>query len=94
MEAITLTKEERRQIQNTQDKQTIREQLLRDKTLTWIHPDGAMARQIDYIMVDNKYRNAVKRAWAEHGWRGNMEQHRRHAVIRVDITLNLMKNTT
>ena len=67
----------------------LRKQLLQNKTHTWTHPTGMTERQIDYIMINNKYRNTVRRAWAIHGWQGNTEQ-RQHAVICMDITLNLI----
>jgi len=86
-----LTKHEKREILRTNKPELLRKQLLQNKTHTWTHPTGMTARQIDYIMINNKYRNTVKRAWAIHGWQGNMEQQRQHAVIRMDITLNLMK---
>lgn len=31
---------------------------------TWANPDGQVQRQVDYIAINNKYRNAVRRAWA------------------------------
>ena len=50
-----------------------------------------IARQIDYIVINNKYRNAVRKAWEEQGRRGNIEQQRQHDVVRMDATMNLMQ---
>ena len=63
-----------------------------DKLTTWISPDGKQQRQIDYILINHKYRNTVTRTRAIQEWRGNMQQQRQHAVIRMDITLKLLQN--
>ena len=59
---------------------------------TWISPDGQVRRQIDYVMIDQTYRNTVRRACAIQGWRGNMAQQRQHATMRMDINLILVGN--
>ena len=86
-----LAKLEKHKINNSTDPSITGQQILQDKTHTWTHPPGMIARQIYYSMISNKYRNAVRKAWAEQGWRGNIEQQRQHDVIRMDITMNLTK---
>jgi len=58
---------------------------------TWTSPNGQQQRQIDYIMINHKYRNTVSRAWAIQGWKGNAQQQRQHTVIRMDITPKLLQ---
>ena len=58
---------------------------------TWISSNGQTHRQIDYITINSKYRNAVRRAWEIQHWRGNMAQPRQHATIGLDIALKLAK---
>ena len=36
---------------------------------TWTSPDGKTNRQIDYILVNQKYRNWVRKAHTLHNWR-------------------------
>ena len=47
---------------------------------TLVQPCGAVKRQIDYIMVSQKYRNCVRKAHVIHEWGGNQEQRHRAAV--------------
>ena len=47
--------------------------------------------KIDCILVNHQYRDIVPKAWAVQGWRGNMRQQRQHAVVRMDITLKLLR---
>ena len=63
---------------------------IQKNTITWESPEGKTARQIDYIAINHRYRNAVKRANAVKGWQSNMAQ-QQHKVIRMDIRLRLMK---
>jgi len=86
-----LTKLEKQQIKQPLDPIEQQKQTHKNKTHTWIHPTGHMARQIDYIMVNNRYRNTDRRAWAEQGRRGNMNQQRQRAVIQMDIVPKHMK---
>ena len=37
---------------------------------TWICPDGKNRRHIDYIAINHKYRDTVKRDWGVQNWRG------------------------
>jgi len=49
-------------------------------------------RQIDYVTINQKYRNNVKHAWAIQGWGGNIQQLRQRAAVLMDITINLLQN--
>ena len=55
-------------------------------------PDGKTARQVGYISISHRYRNAVIKAHAEKGWQANMAQQQQHKVIKMEIRLRLMKN--
>ena len=90
-ERAPLTKEEKRYIQEQPDPVTAKKQIERDNLNTWISPGGKTTRQIDYITINHKYRNCVQRAWPIQNWRGDETQQRQHAVIRMDITLNLIQ---
>ena len=87
-----LTKEEKQQIRQSTNKELHRNEIELNNINTWTSPDGQVLGQIDYIMINNKYRNAVRKACAEQRWRGNMAQQRQHATIRMDIALKLVRN--
>ena len=55
------------------------------------HPCGAIKRQIDYIMVNRKYRDCVRKAYAIPAWRANQEQQRHHDAIKMEIRIRLKK---
>ena len=63
-----------------------------DEAITWISPNGKTLRQIDYILINQKYRNWVRRVFAEHSWRGNMEQNRQHSAIIMKIQVRHKHN--
>ena len=46
---------------------------------------------IDYIAINQRYRNAVRRGQSIHGWRGNMGKQRQRDVIRMGISFNFME---
>jgi len=73
---------------NLKNKNDIQKQ----NTITWESPDGKTARQIDYISISHRYRNAVIKENAVKGWQANMAQ-QQHKVIRMDIRLRLMKHS-
>ena len=53
----------------------------RNKYLTtWTSPNGNTGRQIDYIMINTKQRNIVRRAQNNIYWNGNMNQNQQHRV--------------
>ena len=58
---------------------------------TWTSPDNKTARQIDYIMINHKYRNAIRKAYIVPGWRSNMGQQQQHGVPKMEICLRLMR---
>ena len=86
-----LTKEEKYEIKQSYEPWKTRQHIQHEHTNTWISPNGQIARQIGYIMINQKYRNAVKRARAEQARRGNMAQQRQHATIILDTTLKLAR---
>ena len=55
---------------------------------TWISPDGETYRRIDYILINQKYRNFIRETHALHNWRSDTEQ-RQHAAIKMEICLHL-----
>jgi len=59
---------------------------------TWVIQNGQIQRQIDYIIINNRYRNMVTTTIEKQGWRGNMTQQRQHAVIKMDIKPRLARN--
>ena len=80
-----------------QDKQNIREckktaqrikQLTNEQINKWVIPCGETQRQIAYIAINRKYRDAVRRTWASQNRRGRMAQ--QHAVIRMEIALSFI----
>jgi len=83
---------EKEQYKQQEDPKKYMSEINLDKLNTWISPDGKQKRQIDYIAISHKYRNAVTRTRAIQEWRGNMQQRRQHAVVRMDITLRLLRN--
>ena len=70
-----------------QPRQTKREH---EDISTCVHLCGAVKRQIDYVMVYQKYRNCVRKAHVIQAWRGNQEQ-RRRAAVKMEICHHLKK---
>ena len=53
----------------------------REKYLTtWASPNGNISRRIDYIMINAKQRNVVKKAQRNIYRHGNMRQNQQHRV--------------
>ena len=48
-------------------------------------------RQIDSITVSHKYRNFVRGAHVMQAWRGNQEQQRHRAAVKLEIRIHLKK---
>ena len=61
----------------------------KDKNATWISPDGKTKRQIDYISINHKFKNAINKCTIANGWLGNMNQNRQHKVVIAQIQLRL-----
>ena len=59
---------------------------------TWASTDGKTRREIEYIMIYRKYRNLTRELQVIHAWRGNMEQQRQHAVVKMEIRLHFERN--
>ena len=90
-EQAPLTKNAKGAIQKSAEPEELQKQINQDNINTWTSPNGQTQRQIDYIMINQSYRNTVKRAWAIQSWRGIMAQQRQHATIQMDITLRLAR---
>jgi len=71
--------------------QKTRKEIQRLNAITWESTDGKTTRQIDYLAINHRYRNAVRRAHAVKGWQANMAQQKQNKVIQMDIRLKLMK---
>ena len=54
----------------------------------WTSPDGRTRRQIDYIIVRERFQNAIRKCGAIKGWRGNYRQQRQHAVVKAEIQIS------
>merc|ERR1712112_602583 len=67
-----------------------KQDILKKHTITWESPDGKTTRQIDYLAINHRYRNSVRKAYAVQGWQANMAQ--QHKVVQMEIRLNLMKH--
>lgn len=64
----------------------------REKYLTtWTSPGGKTNRQIDYIMINAKYRNMVRRAQSNIYWHANMNQNQQHRVQTMQLYYNAAK---
>jgi len=88
-----LRPKEKKQINESPDPKKSKIEIQKKHTITWVSPDGKTTRQIDYIAINHRYRNAVKRAYAVQGWQANIAQQQQHKVIRMDIRrLKLMKH--
>ena len=59
---------------------------------TWISPGGETHRQVDYILISQKYRNFTRKTHKVQSWRGDMEQKRQHAAINLAIRLHFKHN--
>jgi len=57
---------------------------------TWINPRGTHNRKIEYIMVNQKYRNCARKAYVIQEWRRNQEQ-RQQAAVELEIFLLVTK---
>ena len=88
----TQTAEQRKNKYNKAMTKKTRKEIQKLNTITWESPDGKTTRQIDYLSINHRYRNAVRRAYAVKGWQANMAQQKQHKVIQMDIRLKLMKH--
>jgi len=74
MENTTSNKNDKHRIARGADVDATLKTIKQEQTTTWISPDGKTRRQIDYIMINNRYRNNVTKAWTIPGWRANIMQ--------------------
>ena len=64
----------------------------KELTISWESHDGKTARQLDYIAINHRYGNAVRRAYAVKEWQANMAQQQQRKVIQMDIRPKLLKH--
>jgi len=69
MEKGTSNKRGKQTIKQSTQKEQQRNAIALNNINTWASPGGQVHRQIDYIAINNKYRNAVRKACAEQHWR-------------------------
>ena len=81
----------KRQIKQSQEPEKAKKDIQQKNTITWESPDGKTTRKIDYLAINHRYRNAVRKAYEVPGWQENMAQ-RQHKVIQMEIRLKLTKH--
>jgi len=91
-----LTIQERDLLQNRNNQERGRKlgQIQKEKTITWESVDGRIQGQIDYILLNLRFRNSARFAQTSKGWGGSMHQSRKQNVAQGNIWLGLMKTTT
>jgi len=89
-----LTREERKALQNCikQEREHRLEPIHNTKALTWAGADGKIQRQIDYILINQRFGNSARLAQKIKGWKGYMQKSRHRNVVEMNICLKLMKN--
>jgi len=88
----TLTREEKRIIAKAVNSSITMSNILQGHRTTWISPGGKMHRQIDYITINQRYRNSVTKPWIVPGWRAKITQRRQLSVIFMTITNKALQN--
>lgn len=68
------------------------QQIHKQKAITWTSINNKINRQIDYIVINQRFRNCVKRAQTITGWEANMQQEKQHNEIHMQLHLRLVKN--
>ena len=61
------------------------------KAITWTSLNNKIHRQIDYILINQRFRNCVRKAQTIDGWQANMQQDKQHKAIYMQICLKLAK---
>jgi len=90
-----LTKEEKQYIKNPAQPGTTEQKLTKiqqQKTITWASLNNKINRQIDYILINQRFRNCIRKAQTITGWKANMLQEKQHNVIYMQICVKLMRN--
>ena len=55
-------KKQRKMHKNSENPEETRRKIQHENKNTWASPDGKIQRQIDYIMINQRYRNAVRKS--------------------------------
>jgi len=86
-----LSPKAKQDIKQSQTPQETRQQIEYNDQNTWISPNGQIRRQVDYVLVNQRYRNTATRAVEKQGWVGNTAKRRQRAVIKMDIALRISR---
>ena len=91
-----LTRQERKLLRNcnNQERRHKPRKIQKAKIITWAIVDVRMQRQIDYILINQRFRVSVRFAETVTGWVGNVRQSRQRNVAQMNIALAIMKTTT
>ena len=92
MERPPLAREGKYQLETHPDTHDCLKHIQREKLTTRIIPNGKQRSQIDYIMVNQGYRNDVIKTMALPGWGGNSQQKRHHTWIKMELALKSIRN--
>ena len=63
----------------------------KQKAITWTSI-SKINRQIDYIMINRRFRSSIRAAQTIQGWKANMQQWQQHNAIYMQICIKLMEN--
>ena len=84
-----LSKQDKRKQQPEKTDSIQWEEQNREKYLTtWTSPGGKTNRQIDYIVINAKYRNIVRKAQSNIYWHANANQNQQHRVRTMQLYYN------
>ena len=86
-----ITTRRKKRLKKSNEPEKTKQDIQKKHTITWVSPDEKTARQIDYLAINHRYRNSVRKAYAVQGWQENMAQ-LQHKVIQMEIRLKLMKH--
>ena len=84
-------KQEKHRIEKSKTPAQTSREIQTEQPATWTSPDGKTARQIDYLAINHRYRNTVRKSQAIQGWKSNMAQQKQHEVIQMNICLILLQ---
>ena len=91
-----LNMQEKTQLKWRTEKRNIRRnttKIHKQKAITWTSLNNKIHRQIDYTLINQRFRNNVKSAQTIDGWQANMQQDKQHKAICMQICLKLAKTT-
>jgi len=71
---IQQEKEQLKKCSTPTESKYILQQIHKQKAITWTSINNKINRQIDYIVINQRFRNSVKRTQTITGWKENMQQ--------------------